>query len=73
MPVVPLLIRRPGVTLRQLQRKFEASRREMRLHDQIAYHGSTWTSAHWKRQIRYATRLYRVAHGMSPWRKHNGF
>lgn len=53
--------------LRAARRQLEAGRREMALHDQMAYHGETWTLAQWNRAIRNSDRLNRLALGKSPW------
>jgi hypothetical protein len=67
------LIHRFTCKFRQFRRNMEAARRECALHGLIAQHSGTWTSAQWKRQIRYANRLYRLSYGASPWRPYNGF
>lgn len=36
-------------------------------------YGRGWSEKQWRREIRRSNRLYRLAHGKSPWRPVNGF
>jgi len=57
----------------KVRRNSEADRRGWASIGRMYACGRAWTKAKWGREIRRSNRLYRLAHGKSPWQPVNGF
>lgn len=58
---------------RALLRMREANRRGWASLGPMFGEGAHWSAARWGREIRRSNRLYRLAHGLSPWHSVKGF
>jgi len=58
---------------RKIRRNREADRRGWGSIGRMYANGSCWTPAKLRCEIRRSNRLYRLAHGKTPWHPVNGF
>lgn len=58
---------------RMILRNSEAHRRGWESLGRMYGYGDNWDDGRWKREISRSNRLYRLAHGKSPWHPVGGF